>query len=128
MNSASNAWLKEEWQNMLRRLVAHIETRSADLSDEPIEILASNYTDPARFEAEKQVFLSTPILAGLSLEIPNPGDRLLFDAAGPPIILVRAEDHSVKAFFEYLHTQGRTAHKQLRNKLQLCLPLSRVAF
>ncbi len=106
MNSVSNSWLKEEWQSMLRRLVAHIETRSADLSDEPVEVPASSYSDPKRFEAEKKLFLNTPMLAGLSLEIPKPGDRLLFDAAGPPIILVRCEDASVKAFLNICTHRG----------------------
>jgi carnitine monooxygenase subunit len=122
MNSVSNSWLKEEWQSMLRRLVSHIETRSADLSDKPIEIPASSYTDPMRFEAEKKVFLNTPMLAGLSLEIPKPGDRLLFDAAGPPIILVRSEDTSLKAFLNICTHRGARLANNCENSDSFVCP------
>lgn len=122
MNNVSNSWLKEEWQSMLRRLVAHIETKSADLTDEPIEVPASSYTDPLRFEAEKKLFLNTPMLAGLSLEIPKPGDRLLFDAAGPPIILVRSENNSVKAFLNICTHRGARLAKSCENSDSFVCP------
>lgn len=122
MNSGSSSWLKEEWQSMLRRLVAHIETKSADLSETPIEVPANSYTDPRRFEAEKKVFLNTPILAGLSLEISRPGDRLLFDAAGPPIILVRGEDTTIKAFLNICTHRGARLTNSCENSDSFICP------
>ena len=100
------AWLAREWQGMLRRLVAHIETGTADLTEEPSYVPASSYTDMTRFAAERRVFLDTPLLAGLSVEIPEPGDRLLFDEAGPPIIVVRVPDGSVKAYLNICPHRG----------------------
>jgi phenylpropionate dioxygenase-like ring-hydroxylating dioxygenase large terminal subunit len=100
------AWLEQEWRSMLRRLVPHIESKTADLGEHTIDIAAHTYTDQNRFEAERRVFQQVPLLAGLSVEIPNPGDRLLFDEAGPPIIVVRATDGSVKAYLNLCPHRG----------------------
>lgn len=57
------------------------------------------YTDPVRFSAEKQkLFREMPLFVGLTPDIPNPGDKLLFDAAGPSILITRAKDGRLHAF------------------------------
>jgi phenylpropionate dioxygenase-like ring-hydroxylating dioxygenase large terminal subunit len=100
------AWLEQEWRSMLRRLVPHIEAKTADLAERPVDIAAHTYTDEKRFEAERRAFHRLPLLAGLSVEIPNPGDRLLFDEAGPPIIVVRGTDGSAKAYLNLCPHRG----------------------
>lgn len=100
--------LRAEWRSMQRRLVEHI--RSGDLTDldpAPIEIPAAIYTDPVRFEAERRhIFRDTPLLVGFSGELANPGDRILFDAAGPPIVIVRGEDRRLRAFLNLCTHRG----------------------
>lgn len=92
------------WQSALRdlqaRLVTHVAAgRSTDMAGAPLRIPGSVYSDPARFEAERrELFLKLPLVAGLSCDIPNPGDVKLFDGAGPPIILTRKSDGAVAAF------------------------------
>ena len=104
--SEGETWLKQEWRTMLRRLVPHIEHQSADIEKDTVDMPVRVYTDPERLEAERRVFLEVPLLAGLSTEIPEPGDRILFDEAGPPIIVVRAQDGSVKAWLNLCPHRG----------------------
>lgn len=100
--------LRAEWRSMQRRLVAHI--RSGDLTDmdpRATGIPAHAYTDPLRFAAEcERVFRDVPLLVGFSGELAKPGDRLLFDAAGPPIVVVRGDDGRVRAFLNLCTHRG----------------------
>jgi nitrite reductase/ring-hydroxylating ferredoxin subunit len=91
---------------MRRRLVAHIKEKTADLEGDPYFVPFDNYTDPNRFEAERRAFRSLPLLAGLSVEIPNSGDRILFEEAGPSIIIVRGEDGVARAFLNVCPHRG----------------------
>lgn len=99
-------FLAEEQRKLRRRLIAHLESRTSDLCDAPMRLASSNYTDPVRFEAEKAMFCAVPLIAGLSNEIPNPGDRILFDAAGPAIVIVRNQDGTVNAFLNLCPHRG----------------------
>ena len=91
----------------LRRMVAHAAARTTDLAPEPLPLDKGVYTDPARFEAERQhLFLGEPIVAGLSGDIPNPGDYLVFDAAGPSILVMRGKGGRVGAFLNMCTHRG----------------------
>jgi carnitine monooxygenase subunit len=60
-----------------------------------------------RFEAERQkLFLGQPIVAGLSGDIPYPGDLFVFDAAGPSIIVTRGKDGVARAFHNMCTHRG----------------------
>nr|WP_246350472.1 aromatic ring-hydroxylating dioxygenase subunit alpha [Sphingobium boeckii] len=63
-----------------------------------MEIDPAEYIDPARHLRERDAFRRIPILACLSGDIPAPGDKLLFDALGPEILILRDEDNIVRAF------------------------------
>jgi len=101
-------FLADEWRAMQRRLVEHIrEPRSSDLALAPVRLPASVYTDPERFEAERRrVFAEQPLLVGFSGDLPEPGDRILFDAAGPPVVVVRGRDRVVRAFRNLCRHRG----------------------
>jgi len=103
---ATHSRLDSEWADMRRRLVANIETGTSELTGEPFALPISSYTDPDRFEAERQAFRTLPLLAGLSVEIPRTGDRILFEEAGPSIIIVRGEDGRARAFLNLCPHRG----------------------
>lgn len=100
--------LGEEWREMQRRLVCLIEgDAESELGDELLELDPRVYTDPARFEAERRtIFREGPMLVALSGELAEPGDRVLFDAAGPPILVVRGEDGVLRAFMNMCTHRG----------------------
>ena len=93
---------------MQRRVVAHLEDgKSSDFADAVTRIDASAYTDSERFEAERtRVFGEQPLLACLSGDLAAPGDRLLFDAAGAPILIVRGRDGALRAFLNLCTHRG----------------------
>lgn len=83
----------------LRRMVALVEARDTERADGPLPLHKSIYIDENRFAAEREkLFLGQPIVAGLSGDIPEPGDTLVFDAAGPSLLVMRGKDGQVRAF------------------------------
>lgn len=92
------------WQLALRevqaRLVAHVAAgRTTDMAAAPLRIPGHIYSDPLRHEAERrELFLKRPLVAGLSCDLPQPGDVKLVDGAGPAIVLARQSDGSLRAF------------------------------
>jgi phenylpropionate dioxygenase-like ring-hydroxylating dioxygenase large terminal subunit len=87
-------------RDMQRRMVAHIAAgQTTDLADEPMAVSAGVYADPARAEAERRaLFLKLPMVAGLSCDLPEPGDIMTFDALGPSILIMRGKDGALRAF------------------------------
>lgn len=83
----------------LRRMVALVASRDTERADGPLPLHKSIYIDEDRFAAEREkLFLGQPIVAGLSGDIPEPGDTLVFDAAGPSLLVMRGKDGQVRAF------------------------------
>jgi carnitine monooxygenase subunit len=83
----------------LHKMVALVAAKDTDRAPRPLPLHKGVYTDEARFAAEtKHLFLSQPLVAGLSADIPHSGDFLVFDAAGPSIIVTRGKDGQVRAF------------------------------
>lgn len=115
--------LAAEWRSMQRRLVEHIRSGTlSDLDPEPTGIDARAFTDPARLEAEREhVFRDVPLLVGFSGELARPGDRILFDAAGPPIVVVRGDDGRVRAFLNLCpHRGSRLVHDCVPSRRLVC--------
>ena len=82
-----------------RRMVELVAAKATDLAAGPMPMPKGVYTDEARFAAEREkLFLGEPVVAGLSGDIPNPGDVLVFDAAGPSLLVMRGKDGQVRAF------------------------------
>ena len=106
-----------------RRTVAHLAAGgTTDWGAHPQSVAPSEYTDPARLAAEqREVFGKLPLLAGLSCEVANPGDVMLFDSAGPAILIVRAQDGSLNAFLNMCtHRAARLVAECSRRKLLVC--------
>jgi carnitine monooxygenase subunit len=94
-------------RGQLRRMVDAVSSGQGDRELAPLPLHKGVYINQARFEAErKHLFLGQPIVAGLSGDIPNPGDYLLFDAAGPSIIVSRGKDGEARAFLNMCTHRG----------------------
>ena len=91
----------------LRRMIAHAAAGTTDLADAPMPLPKGVYIDPQRFAAEREnLFLGEPIVAGLSGDIPEPGDLIVFDAAGPSILVSRGKDGIARAFLNMCTHRG----------------------
>ncbi|HEX7761812.1 MAG TPA: SRPBCC family protein [Caulobacteraceae bacterium] len=106
-----------------RRQVAHLAAGgTTDWGSAPMLNSPRDYTDPVRFEAERrELFGKVPLLAGLSCEVANPGDVMLFDSAGPGILIVRARDGALNAFLNMCtHRAARLVADCSHRKLMVC--------
>jgi phenylpropionate dioxygenase-like ring-hydroxylating dioxygenase large terminal subunit len=83
----------------LRGMVALIAQDRTDRAEAPLALHKSIYTGKARHAAEmRDIFHKEPLVAGLSGDLPKPGDALVFDGAGPSILVMRGKDGVVRAF------------------------------
>ncbi len=84
---------------VLEGMVDRAASGRTDRAEGALALHKDVYTDPVRFQAEKhKLFHQMPIVAGLSQDIANPGDVMLFEAAGPSIVVGRGKDGEVRAF------------------------------
>lgn len=91
----------------LQRLVALVGDKRTDAADAPLPLHKTVYMGEERFQAEREkLFLGQPIIAGLSGDIPEPGDLLVFDAAGPSIVVTRGKDGTARAFLNMCTHRG----------------------
>ena len=82
-----------------RRLLDHIEARTTDLAEAMFRNKVINYSCRARAALEREkLFRDQPILMGLSMRLPKPGDYLTEDVAGMPVLMTRTADGTVMAF------------------------------
>lgn len=98
-NEAGLARQREVAFGIQRRLVAHIRDGSTDRETGPMRNDPAVYTSQQWYELEqKYIFGDLPLMAGMTGDIPEPGDKMLFDAAGPSILIVRTQSGVLKAF------------------------------
>ncbi len=106
-----------------RRAVAHLAAGgTTDWGPSTMMVGAGEYTDPARFEAERrELFGKQPLLAGLSCEVAAPGDVMLFDSVGPAILIVRNREGRLNAFLNMCtHRAARMVSDCSKRKLLVC--------
>ena len=91
----------------LRKSVAIIAENRTDRAPGALPLHKSVFTGAARNAAEvRHLFHGQPLVAGLSGDIPEPGDVLVFDAAGPSIIVARGKDGVARAFLNMCTHRG----------------------
>jgi len=97
--SASSERRNQIAHEMQTLLMGHVISKSTDRSSGPTRNTTSSYTDAVRFDAEKRkIFRTLPLLAALTRDLPKPGDKMLFEDAGPPIVILRAKDGGIRAY------------------------------
>ena len=78
------------------------------MSEEETLVPVAHYLDEARFEQERALFRKSMNVIAHGSQIPSPGDFITRDVVGTPVILVRQEDGSVKAFVNVCRHRGAT--------------------
>jgi len=95
---------------MLALAERHIALAAKGVPDEAesfIEVDTNEYLDPVLFELEKRaIFERYPVVAGLTQDIPNPGDFLKFDELATPLFITRTRSGRVKAFVNGCRHRG----------------------
>ena len=83
---------------LLEHILDHIDNGTTDLGDdewfEPVE----NYASQARFDAERRLMRRLPIPFCPVAALPEPGSYVARNSAGVPIVVVRDEQGTIRAF------------------------------
>ena len=72
-----------------------------------VRIPVAHYTDPERFRAERErLFLRRPLIVGHESQLAEPGDGLVYDWLGPPLITLRDKAGQVRTFMNVCRHRG----------------------
>jgi phenylpropionate dioxygenase-like ring-hydroxylating dioxygenase large terminal subunit len=91
-----------------RRLVAHVAAGgTTDLAAGPMEHDAAHYYDPDTAAREIEAsFLNRPLIAGLSQDLPARGDRIVFEAFGRSVLIVRTASGEIRGYLNMCLHRG----------------------
>ena len=92
---------------LLERLLELRDQRTTALADTVRRQPAAGYTDPDRLRHEvRTLFRGHPLVVGLSCDLPTSGSYRALDVAGVPVLLVRSEDGTIRAFLNSCRHRG----------------------
>lgn len=98
---------RNEQIRIAKKLLAHIQNGTAEAAPHQYQVPISRYTDPELWAKEVEVFYKrSPIVAGMSCELPNPGDYKAQEIVGTPVLLVRDNAGQLNAFLNVCRHRG----------------------
>ena len=90
--------IKQQYNRIVEKLMDHVDNGTTDQADGVMAVPVGAYTDPEVWQREMDsIFRRLPLLAGLTIEIPEPDDFKTIDLLGEPVLLTRQADGSVRA-------------------------------
>src|SRR5438132_725268 len=97
----------ETQRELLRQFFELRDAHTTTMAPEPYRQRAAVYTDRDRLAAEmRELFRDRPLVVALSADLPGTGDCVATEVAGVPVLLVRGEDASVRAFLNICRHRG----------------------
>lgn len=92
---------------LARRALAHLNNRTTDQAEAPMEVPAATYADPVLYEHEvEQVFRRSPLPLCFSVELPAPKSWRAMTVAGVPVLIVRGADGRIRSFVNTCRHRG----------------------
>ena len=93
--------------DLATRLFELHEAQTTELADQTHRQPTSAYLDPVLAQQEQRIlFRQLPLLLCLSCELPNPGDYIVDDFSGIPIIALRTPSGGIKAYLNMCRHRG----------------------
>jgi phenylpropionate dioxygenase-like ring-hydroxylating dioxygenase large terminal subunit len=93
-------------RDVVKRLIEHVDNRTADYADTIMTVDPAIYVDPDLARRELKIFSTAPAVAGHVSELAEPGNFLTVDILGVPVLVVRQDDGSVQAFANVCRHRG----------------------
>jgi phenylpropionate dioxygenase-like ring-hydroxylating dioxygenase large terminal subunit len=98
---------QEEQLRVLRTLKHGLENNISAAASGIVQTPVSDFTSPELLAREQQVFFrETPLLLGLSTDLPGPGDYLATSETGVPILMTRDDKGEFRAFLNVCRHRG----------------------
>ncbi len=96
-------------------ILRHLAAGTTDLAPEEMPQPIRLYYDPENAAAERAaLFRTLPLVAAHGSELPAPGDFVTGDLGGTPVLLVRQEDGTVRAFTNVCRHRGTPVEAEAR--------------
>jgi nitrite reductase/ring-hydroxylating ferredoxin subunit len=93
--------------DLATRVMEHAERDETQQLPSIYEFETTVYSDPDRFQRELAlIFRRVPLLFGFTAELPKPGDYKAFEIAGVPVLVMRGEDGTARAFVNGCRHRG----------------------
>jgi phenylpropionate dioxygenase-like ring-hydroxylating dioxygenase large terminal subunit len=97
----------DESMALAKRALVHLNNRTTDQANGIMEVPATAYTDPARYQLEvDRIFGHLPLPLAFTVELPSPETYRAMTVLGIPVVLVRGEDSVVRAFMNVCRHRG----------------------
>jgi carnitine monooxygenase subunit len=94
----------------MRRAATLLAERRTDLAPAEMPLPAASFAADARFREEQALVRAAPQLVGYASELPEPGHFVTKEVIGLPVLLTRARDGEVRAFWNVCrHRQAPVA-------------------
>lgn len=97
---------RAEKLSLTSRLLAHLDNETTDYAEGLMRVPFSAFSDPDLARREVEVARRHPHIVAHVSEIPDPGDFITTDLIGTPLLVVRQNDGSVKAFSNVCRHRG----------------------
>ena len=98
---------RDEMVSLARRALEFHQNQTTAQAEQVMRMPISAYTDEVRYEAERaRIFKSLPVAVALSIELAQPGDYKTLTVLETPLLLVRGDDHEVRAFLNVCRHRG----------------------
>ncbi|GAB2857905.1 aromatic ring-hydroxylating dioxygenase subunit alpha [Actinocorallia aurea] len=97
---------RTEKLSLTGRLLAHVDNGTTDYAEGLMRVPFSAFNDPDLARREVEVVRRHPHIVAHTDELPNPGDFITTDLIGTPLLVVRQNDGSVKAFSNVCRHRG----------------------
>ena len=100
-------WLRGEMIALTKRLIAHVENGTTDHAQSVFREPVANYTSQEKWERERELlFKKSPLLLGLSADLPEPGSYRALTICDVPVLLIRGEDGVARSFVNVCRHRG----------------------
>jgi phenylpropionate dioxygenase-like ring-hydroxylating dioxygenase large terminal subunit len=110
---------RSEYIDLAARLLAHVDNGTTDSAREVKYIPVESYTDPLRWKREMDlIFKRLPLLLAFTCEIREPGDYKSLDVVGVPVLIVRGQDGTVRAFIGVCSHRGTSLTEEGKGRCE----------
>lgn len=93
--------------SLVRRVLAHLETRTTDRDKAESTVDVATYLDERRFaEEQERIFRGVPVMLAHGSVLAHAGDFVTHDALGLPLLVVRGDDGDLRVLFNVCRHRG----------------------